>query len=224
MPPKQQQSTARVASALTSAIGWEIITMKTNTLVSAVAGSLLLLGTSLVGTVSAAPILCQTVELNHMLVDDSQVSACLDAGTGNLTGNPMNDLFLTGEGTDYVPAGKSDEPANNPFMIQYTQNGSEGTWSFDSSFWDTYASGAIGFKFGTGNQPDEWFVYSLGSGVSSGAWEFVNVFGRGGGLSHVNLYGKGTPTAVPEPTTLGLLGLGLVGLGLAARRRRQNDA
>ncbi len=196
--------------------------MKTTTITTAVTGALVLLGASLAGTASADQILCKSNELNHMLGDDSQVSACLDAGEGNLTGNPMNDLFLTGVGTGYEPAGKSDEPANNPFMIEYTQNGSTGTWSFDSSFWNTYSEGAIGFKFGTGNQPDEWFVFSLVQGVFSGDWEFVNVFGRGGGLSHINLYGKGTPTSVPEPTTLGLLGLGLVGLGLAARRRKHN--
>jgi hypothetical protein len=51
------------------------------------------------GVASAADILCQNSALNHMLVDSSYVSACLDAGTGNLTGNPLNDLFITGVGT-----------------------------------------------------------------------------------------------------------------------------
>jgi hypothetical protein len=57
-----------------------------------------------------------------------------------------------------------------------------------------------------GNQPDEWFVYLLDPLVSSGDWSFVNLFGTGGGLSHVQLYGVERGTSVPEPGTLGLFG------------------
>lgn len=173
-------------------------------------------GLVLTGTAGAAPILCQNVELNHMLIDDTQVSACLDAGEGNLTGNPANDLFLNGVGGAYEFAGKSDE--TNPFNLSYTQNGGTGTWSFDASFWDTNSAGALGFKFGTGDQPDEWFVFSLIEGVSSGDWSFINVFGTGGGLSHTNLYSI-ERVSVPEPASLALLGIGLLALGLASRRR-----
>lgn len=172
-----------------------------------------------VGHAIAAPILCSTDPTkNRMSIDGSQVSACLAHGTGNLTGNPKNDLFLNGAGAGYEFAGKKeDSPSLNPFNILYTQSGATGTWSFDSSFWDTYGSGAIAFKFGTGNKPDQWFVYSLHAGTTSGDWEFINKFGRGGGLSHVNLYGMG-PALVPEPGTLSLLGLGILGLALAKRR------
>ena len=57
------------------------------------------------------------------------------------------------------------------------------------------------------------------SQVSSGDWEFVNVFNRGGGLSHIQLYGR-SPASVPEPGTLALLGLGLLGAGVACRRKQ----
>ncbi|MEW5880012.1 MAG: PEP-CTERM sorting domain-containing protein [Pseudomonadota bacterium] len=161
------------------------------------------------GTASAADILCQDPTLNHMLVDSSYVSACLDAGTGNLTGNPLNDLFINGPGAGYSFIGEAG----------FSQTGDTGTFTLSPALWGAYDSIAIGFKFGTGNKPDEWFVYALNDGVSSGIWTFVNVFERGGGLSHVNLYGITGGNDVPEPGLLGLLGLGLAMLGLMRRRK-----
>lgn len=161
------------------------------------------------GTASAADILCQNPTLNHMLVDGSYVSACLDAGTGNLTGNPLNDLFINGAGAGYSFIGTTS----------FAQAGDSGTFTLNSALWGAFDSIAIGFKFGTGNQPDEWFVYALNDGVSAGSWTFVNVFDRGGGLSHVNLYGIRDGNNVPEPGVLGLLGIGLAMLGLMRRRK-----
>jgi hypothetical protein len=166
---------------------------------------------------AAAPVYCAAVSAtrNYMGVDDSQVASCLGAGVGNIGQGGGNDEFLdtaAGAGWTNVSSGAG---------LSFTQTGNTGTWSFNASLWDDNANLAIGFKFGTGNLPDEWFVYQLQDLVSSGNWEFFNTGGRGGGLSHLVLYANGERTDVPEPGTLALLGLGLAGMGFATRRRRK---
>ncbi|MGE0031204.1 MAG: PEP-CTERM sorting domain-containing protein [Steroidobacteraceae bacterium] len=181
-----------------------------------VASALALMAFSL--PTSAAPIYCaaQSTTRNFMGVDDSQVSACLAAGVGNIGQAAHLDPFLTSAaGTGWTNVG-------DDFNLQFTQISASGTWSFDSSAWSQYADLAIGFKFGTGNRPDEWFIYSLADLVSSGDWEFFNNFDSGGGLSHLELYARGERNSVPEPGTLGLLGLGLAGMAAGMRRRRKN--
>jgi hypothetical protein len=165
----------------------------------------------------SAPVFCaaESATLNYMSVDESQVSACLASGVGNIGQSAQNDPFLLG------PAGAGWTNVSDGADLSFTQDGNTGTWSFDSSMWEGNDSLAIGFKFGTGNLPDEWFVYSLQDLVSSGTWEFFNIGGTGGGLSHLVLYASGDGTSVPEPGTLALLGLGLAGLGFAKRRRRK---
>ena len=164
---------------------------------------------------AAAPVYCAAVSttLNYMSVDDSQVSACLLAGAGNIGQAAHLDAFLTSA------AGAGYTNVSEGAGLDFDQSNGTGTWSFDSSLWDSYANLAIGFKFGTGNKANEWFVYSLQDLVSSGTWEFFNMGGTGGGLSHLVLYANGERT-VPEPGTLALLGLGLAGLGFAKRRRK----
>ena len=179
----------------------------------------LLIGLMMTGTASAAPVLCQTVTNYHMLVDSAIVSACLDAGVGNLTGNEDNDLFLNDVGGAYDFISK-DEVL---FTTSNNQTEAWGTFTFDGSLWDIYSDIAVAFKFGTGQNPDEWFVYSLKSMLASGVydWDLIKTDKQGGGLSHVNFYGIPGGGQVPEPGTLALLGMALVVASCFRRQRGQ---
>jgi hypothetical protein len=176
------------------------------------AGAALALSALVWTSAGATPILCKNPSLNHTFVDSAFVSSCVDAGTGNINGNPKTDAFLASNADlDYTGIGSGT----------FTQKGDSGTFGLSSSLWDEWSSIAVGLKFGTGNKPDAWFVYLLHPGVTAGYWEFYNKFDRGGGLSHVQLYGvqRGS-TKVPEPASLALVSLGALGLALARRRKR----
>ncbi|MCC5858740.1 MAG: PEP-CTERM sorting domain-containing protein [Ectothiorhodospiraceae bacterium] len=76
---------------------------------------------------------------------------------------------------------------------------------------------------GSGQLWDEYAEYAyLFTGFTLDIDGLVNSFNWRGrdAYSHVTAFVRPS-VAVPEPTTLGLLGLGLLGLGMAARRRRQ---
>jgi hypothetical protein len=160
---------------------------------------------------NAAAILCSDASKNHMYVNSIFVSSCAGSGVGNI-GNGQNDDFLStpaGDGYSILGAGS------------FAQFGSIGTFWFDPSYWSLSSDLAAGFKFGTGNKPDEWFVYDLQPNVSGGLWSFVNEYDRGGGLSHVVVYDPTPPTRAPEPTTFVLLGVGFLGLLFTRRARRR---
>jgi hypothetical protein len=166
-----------------------------------------------------ATLLCDTdaPTLTKNYMSASNVSACLDAGTGNI-GNGPNDDFLTGAaGGGYMEIADTSDNSNFGFTVN-----PNGSWSVNANIWDSYSTVAIGFKFGTGNTADEWFVYSLMANATSGVFTFFDVVAPGTAgtdrISHGVLYGMGDDNDLPEPGTLALLGLGLLGLGMSRRR------
>lgn len=175
-------------------------------------------------TANAAPITCLDTTKNHMSLDSSVVTQCLAAGMGNITGENHNDEFLRDESGSLYSAAAKFPSSTNPFNLNYTgADDTFGTWSFDSSFWNTHSAGAIGFKFGTGRSPDSWFVYELVDGVSAGAWNFIHMLRGGKGLSHMNLYGiekdSKQISAVPVPAAIPLFLTAAAAFGFFRRRQ-----
>ena len=173
----------------------------------------------------ASPIACQDTAKNYMTLDSTVANSCLDSGTGNINGSDT-DFFANG--TDWSFIEKSEGGSATPlFDLSYTAGVGDSTsitgqWSIDASFWDQYGSAALGFKFGTGNTPDEWFVLDLSDGATSGSWTFYSTLMNGngkGGLSHTNLYAKEPITPVPEPGALALMAIAMAGIGIPRRKK-----
>ena len=87
-----------------------------------------------------------------------------------------------------------------------------GTWSITSP----YALGFYAVKGGS-----EWGLYYVNPYQSEGFWSTVHLKNGGGKRPEIShLSGLVTATAVPEPTTILLLGTGLVGFAGAGIRKR----
>jgi len=69
-----------------------------------------------------------------------------------------------------------------------------------------------------GNQDPIWYIFDISDWNGTDTIEMRGFWPLRGAISHVAIYGGGT-TDMPEPGTLGLLGLGLFGMGLLRRRR-----
>jgi hypothetical protein len=105
-----------------------------------------------------------------------------------------------------------------------------GTWTINPTFWTLYGDAVITFHNGGGSSGvDAGAMFLVKDLETSGTWSVTQSGANGGGLSNVKLWSRGTGISssssggnVPEPGTLGLLGLGLLGLGFL--RRAKNAA
>jgi hypothetical protein len=156
----------------------------------------------------------------------TSATACYGLFDGN---TPDGSLTITGIGT-FAFLGKHDRDENEFTFASgfdgFTANFGSGTFSFDAGpvtfdgDWviavkQASCFGAWTFGAGTysgGNFEGNWT--SAGGGKDAGCELDESVGSR---ISHLSLYGP-TPTSVPEPGALALLGLGLLGL-VAVRRR-----
>lgn len=176
------------------------------------AAGAVLLSTWTVGA-NAAIIVCGDFQLGDAV-------ACED-GDGNNDPYPFD---LTAFGVTWTAIDKDDAAeltdgndvdTGQPELLFYWTAGPNedpadvrsGEWFLDDSIWGVYDRLVIVLKAGSG-----FASFELESGDLDGDWITRQ------GLSHASLYGIVGDTTVPEPGTLGLLGLGLLGLGLARRR------
>ena len=69
-----------------------------------------------------------------------------------------------------------------------------------------------------GDHSPGYYFYNLSAWNGTETITLSNFWPQQGAISHISIWGK-SGTSVPEPATLGLLGLGLVATGLARRRK-----
>lgn len=138
---------------------------------------------------------------------------------------------------DWTQLERDNTPGSDPGLqlnIEPEGGANEGTWQIlDPNFWSMYGTAMLVFKDGNlpGKYPDgcvdtgpnktclrtpQWIGYLVTPGHLSGDWGWFDP----AALSHATLYVREGSHDVPEPGTLGLLGLGLLGIGLGRRRPR----
>jgi hypothetical protein len=158
-----------------------------------------------------------TTDREFTLTTDPDGATCLAYGNGanELNGSASDVMVL--DGWTVIDKDEASSVLDNWFSV--TGMGADsGTFTIDPDAWGAFGELAIGFKVGAGLITPKWAVFGLPNGETSGLW--ADAPQNGGGLSHVNLYGRGEPRdiqEVPEPATLLLLGSGLT---IAARRKR----
>lgn len=149
-------------------------------------------------------------------VTATTVTACLAAGVGNINGN--NDLFQQAyPGWVFLDGSDNNGGAHNGWLTGAPSltAGLSGTFNINPLAYATYDRIAIGFKSGEGQLDPDWAVFELADNTLSGSW----AISERQELSHALLYGIGTPTSVPEPGTLPLIGLAVAGIAVVKRRR-----
>jgi hypothetical protein len=152
---------------------------------------------------------------------DAGAASCIAFGTGNISGNPMDDPIFASLVPGSVLIDKSDGPegADSDALSSGLTSGLSGSWSFPdltAPLGFIWTDLVIAFKSGQGQLDPDWGAFLLSSAATSGTW---SISGQQE-LSHVNLYGRLVEAPkIPLPAAGWALLMALGGLGLAARRR-----
>ena len=207
-------------------------------------GGLLVVGAlSLFAMPSHASLYCdggqptEGITESNMTYDGAAASDCYGVVTGNIYNQTDLDGLIGdvwGTGWQHLVQGDETEKDSGEGLDTGTFGGYEFTLTWDgtdSGNWTLSATGSplpASFDIVAGlkgaNKYALWYFPSISvdTTATSGMWEisFTNQGGNNPDLSHLTLFARdGIGVTVPEPTTLGLLGLGLLGLAAARRRR-----
>lgn len=220
--------------------------VSTAPLTAIAAGAFLLL----VGGASAAPTYCSAFDPNpnpdglfvgEVTLGGANSDDCygvLENVTGNPSTSDVNTAFgsLYGGG-DFTLLWKDESTGGEAgssldgftFDINADNFGTTGTYSLSWTGGQVPATFdfVIGLKASTDAALyifDDELINTTPSS-SGGTYEisFTNPGGQTPALSNITLFGReGNGGVVPEPASLGILGIGLIGLGWAVRRRKQS--
>jgi hypothetical protein len=156
------------------------------------------------GSVSAIEIVEGACNVSDVTNGGTNATSCFGVfDDANFNQADIDELY----GVGYSLLGKSDSAGSGVTV-------SGNTWSAPAL--SGYSSFIVGLK-----QATSWATYyfspvnTTGGTWSTSGWTFIGE--PAGGLSHLSVYVKGT--AVPEPGTLALIGMGLLGLAASARRK-----
>ena len=163
----------------------------------------------------AVPATCQSLGIQNNV---THTDGCKLGTTNNDTIGSTNQVNGF---SDWVFGEKTSESGGNVDVGLTTYGNAQlGLWQIDDSVWDLYSDVMLVLQGGNGDTiPNTYVGYLLEEGEDWGA--FLSPYMMGGrrqGISHLSIYLRGS-NAVPEPTTLALIGIGLVGLAYMRRRR-----